>query len=529
VWLFGWRNRFRDQVAEALSDYDYEDQGERIRIGRMALASDSKALVVVGRQPASPDHALGWLAAERVAALPGLGRKLPHYGRYSYLAFTGDAPDNVLKGQWPVLGSPMSVQVTQSDGETLEAVPARLAPRTPLVAAASQFSTARMHRDIAFLANPGMAGRGLGSAELDRAAAYIAEQFRAAGLQPGGDGGSYLQAWRQRVDVLDQEVKLANVIGVLPGSDPQRAGESLVIGAHYDHLGRGEYGARAEDRGRIHPGADDNASGLAVMLELARALKGKPQPRSILFVAFTGEETGRLGSHHYVQHAKRYPVDRMIAMLNLDTVGRLGDRPLTLFGTGSAREWVHIFRGAGYVTGVPINSVADDFGSSDQTSFIQAGVPAVQLFGGVHEDIHRPGDSLGKIDTAGLVKVARVLQEAVSYLAERPEALHSRLGGAQRPLAAPAVQPNRRVSLGTVPDFAYSGEGVRLDDVRADTPAAQAGLRKGDIITAVNGAPVSDLRQFADALLKLKPGDEIRVRFRRDALEQTVTTRVVER
>jgi S1-C subfamily serine protease len=216
-------------------------------------------------------------------------------------------------------------------------------------------------------------------------------------------------------------------------------------------------------------------------------------------------------------------------MVNLDTVGRLGERPLTVFGSGTAREWVHIFRGAGYVSGVPIRDVADDFGSSDQTSFIEVGVPAVQLFSGVHQDYHRPGDSADKIDLPGLVKTAKVLKETVDYLAERPEALHATLDGQQQLSTATASGQARRVSLGTVPDYAYSGDGVRITDVQAETPAAQAGLRQEDIIVAVNDQPVHNLRDYAQALRALSPGDEIRIRFRRDGNEQTVTTRVVQR
>jgi Zn-dependent M28 family amino/carboxypeptidase len=294
-------------------------------------------------------------------------------------------------------------------------------------------------------------------------------------------------------------------------------------------LGRGERGAHAGDEGRIHPGADDNASGVAVMLELARVLAGKPLARTIVFVAFTGEENGRLGSRHYVQHSGAYPVDNTIAMINLDTVGRLGERPLTVFGSGTAREWVHIFRGAGYVSGVAIRDVADDFGSSDQTSFIEAGVPAVQLFSGVHENYHRPGDTADKIDLPGLLKTAKVLKEAVDYLAERPEALHATLGNQQQASSAAVSRPARRVSLGTVPDYAYDGDGVRITGVQADTPAAQAGLREEDIIVAVNDQPVHNLRDYAQVLRGLSPGDEIRVRFRRAGNEQTVTTRVTDR
>jgi hypothetical protein len=528
VWLFGWHNRFRPQLDSALQAYDFATDGDSVRIAGTTLTPQTHSLAVLARQPEAPDQALGWLAADSAAALPGLGRKLPHYGRYSYLGFTGAAPDNVLKGQWPVVNSPMSVRVEQADDATVSFSPAALAPRKALVAPAELFSVARMQQDIAFLADAGLAGRGQGTAELDRAAAYIAQQFKAAGLQPGGDNGSYYQAWQQHVDALDTRMTMKNVIAVLPGSDPRHAGQSLVIGAHYDHLGRGEHNGRREDRGNIHPGADDNASGVAVMLELARSLKNTPLPRTLVFIAFTGEETGKLGSRHYVQHTDTYPADSIIAMLNLDTVGRLGNRPLTLFGTGTADEWAHIFRGASYLTGVPVKTVADDFGSSDQTAFIESGIPAVQFFSGSHEDFHRPGDTPEKLDHDGLARVARVLNEAVRYLGERPEPLHSTLGSAQSSVPA-SRSGSRRVSFGTVPDFTYSGAGVRLDEVRAGTPAQGAGLRTGDIIIAVNETPVDGMRTYSEVLKQLDPGDEIRVRFLRDGVEKTLITHVIER
>ncbi len=425
--------------------------------------------------------------------------------------------------------SPLSVTLVQETGVTGVAGEMRLAPRAPLVAPPSVFSTSRLQTDLGVLAAPAMRGRGLGTAELDRAAAYIADRFRDAGLQPGGDGGTFLQTWEERVAELDRTVTLRNVIAVLPGTDPRRAGESLVIGAHYDHLGLGEYGGQTEDRGQVHPGADDNASGVAVLLELARTLAGKPHPRSLVFVAFTGEEAGRLGSRHYLQQAGAYPLERMIAMVNLDTVGRLGERPLTVLATGTAEEWVDILRGAGYVTGVAVNAVADDIGSGDQTSFIAAGVPAVQFFSGAHADFHRPGDTLDKIDTAGMVKVAQVLKETVDYLADRPRPLTATTLAGPPLAAAPDTTPLRRVSLGTLPDYTWNGEGVRLDGVRAGTPAAQAGLRPGDIIVELNGTPVNNLREYAQALKQLQPGDEVGIRYRRKGEEYQTTTRVIAR
>jgi len=530
VWLFGWDNRFRPLLDQALADYDYADQGTTVQIAGTSLSRDEHAIVVLGRRTENPEQAFGWLAAGQAAALPGLGRKLPHYGKYSYLAFAGEVPDNVLKGQWPVVHSPLSVAVAQDDGMPVMPGTVRLAPRAPLVAAPVEFSAERMLRDIAWLSDASMHGRGLATPALDRAARYIAEQLRAAGLQPGAnDGKAWLQAWQAKVPGFGEDVALSNVVAVLPGSDPGRAGESLVIGAHYDHLGRGEQGSSATDRGLIHPGADDNASGVAVLLELARVLAGKPQPRSIVFVAFTGEETDRLGSKHFIENATSCPVDGMIAMVNLDTVGRLGERPLLALGAGTAEEWGHILQGAGYVTGVQVKPVADDIGSSDQTSFIEAGVPAVQLFGGAHADFHRPGDTPEKIDAAGLVKSAQVLKEVAIYLAGRPEALNSGLGRAQRIHTTSSAQGKRRVSLGILPDYAVSGGGLRIAEVRAETPAAQAGLRAGDVITALNGTTVHNLRDYTQVLQELAPGDAVEIQYRRAAVVHRLTARVVER
>jgi hypothetical protein len=528
VWLFGWSNRFRPRFDAALADYAFSNQGDAVTIAGTPLARDSHAVVVMARAPANPDQALGWLAADQAAALPGLGRKLPHYGRYSYLAFTGDEPANVLKGQWPVVRSPLSVVLVREPDKTTVANDLRLAPRAPLAPAPSVFSLSRLQTDLDVLAAPAMRGRGLDTPELEAAASYIAERLHEAGLQPGGEDGTFLQTWEERVAELDRTVTLRNVIAVLPGTDPQRSGESLVIGAHYDHLGLGEYGGESEHRGQVHAGADDNASGVAVLLELARVLSGRPQPRSIIFVAFTGEEAGQLGSRHYLRHAGAYPVGRIIAMVNLDTVGRLGERPLTVLGTGTAREWLHILQGAGYVTGLAIKTVSDDIGSGDQTSFIAAGVPAVQFFSGTHPDYHRPGDTLNKLDPAGMAKVAEVLKQTVDYLADRPKALTVTTGATALPFDQ-GHPPSRRVSLGTTPDYTWSGAGVRLDSVRAGTPAAQAGLQTGDLIVAVNGMPVDNLREFAQALKQLEPGEEIAIRYLRNGEQQHTTARVMVR
>jgi C-terminal processing protease CtpA/Prc len=222
----------------------------------------------------------------------------------------------------------------------------------------------------------------------------------------------------------------------------------------------------------------------------------------------------------------------------LDTVGRLGDNPVTVFGVGSAREWVHIFRGIGFVTGIKINSVANDYGFSDQKSFIDVGVPGVQLFGSVHQDYHRPGDTVDKIDASGLVKVATVLKEAVEYLADREEPMHSTIESNASNKKRQSTesfsgksqsvkpQPGRKVSLGTVPDFEFQGQGVRITGTVAGSPAQKAGLQEGDIIIFIKDTTVDNLGDFAKVLRGMKPGEKTTVKYTRSGKTLSVDVTV---
>ncbi|SNX59353.1 PDZ domain-containing protein [Nitrosomonas ureae] len=522
VWIMGWQNKFTDAVTQTLADRGVTHQNKQLQLNQKNYPQADHAVVLTTRQPSHADKTLLWAAADNPKAIAELANKLPHYRKYSYLVFKGDELTNIDKGQWPITQSPLSLPVQQKDGYVLHAAQTTHAgitkPRRALAELPPAFSESRMMADIHHLAHESYKGRELGTPELDEAATYIAKHFQQIGLLPGGDSGSFFQTWQQDVGLPKGNVALRNVVGILPGTNPQLAGHSLVIGAHYDHLGTGWPDVRAAHQGKIHHGADDNASGVAVMLELARQVVGKWQPeRTVIFVAFTGEEADLLGSKHYVRNNESFPAEKIIAMLNLDTVGRLENNPVTIFGTGTARELVHIFRGAGFVTGIPINAVQDDFGSSDQAAFIQAGIPAVQFFASAHEDYHAPGDTTDKIDAAGLVKVAAILKEATEYLANRIEPLTVTLSSAPAP-ATESSEPKekRTASLGTVPDFSYPGEGVRIDNTLPDSPAQQAGLQQGDILIQLAGQPVSDLTSYAAILRSLKAGEKVELQFRRD-------------
>ncbi|MDH5326379.1 MAG: M20/M25/M40 family metallo-hydrolase [Gammaproteobacteria bacterium] len=527
VWLLGWNNRFNSTIFKALNSqgvhFDKKGKTSSVRLNNTRYQSTRHSLVLSTKL--SEDQPILWLGASSPEALPGLTRKLPHYSKYSYLAFEGEEPENVLKGQWPVLNSPMTAGMKQHSR-----VPQyNQAPRQALAQLPGAFSSVSMVKTITALAGEAMAGRELGSAELDQAADFIAQQFQNAGLQAGGDKGSYFQDWVEDVGVPKGRLRLRNVIGILPGKNPAMKQQTVVLGAHYDHLGKGWPDVHQGDEGKIHYGADDNASGIAVMLEVLNKAKTWQPERAIVFVAFSGEEAGRRGSLRYVNTRSAFPPEQIFAMLNLDTVGRLGSQALTVFGTGSAKEWKTMFRFVGMATGVNIRPVADDFGSSDQKSFLDKGIPAVQFFGSVHEDFHRPGDRVDKIDTAGLVKVAAVVKETMEYLAHRLDPLTVTLvsGKGQQPHGPQAAgkqgqgkPAGRKVSLGTIPDFSYAGVGVKISGVNSGSPAQSAGLSGGDVIVKINAAVVKNLRDFAAVLRQAKVGDRLRIQWLRNGKEQ---------
>jgi hypothetical protein len=516
VVVMGWENRFLGDVTSTLSRYDLALDDADVRIGKTKMPRTDRSVVLSSRQSGMAQAPLVFIATDAAGALAGLGRKLPHYHRYSYLVFEGHEPENVAKGRWPVIDSPLTVFVTDDTGRVVRTDMGSLAAREALTQVPSVFSADRMMEVIGFLSGDDLAGRGFGSPGLEKAAEYVARQFRDAGLVPAAEGEeSYFQVWQAAGGEGKGLATLKNVVGIIPGTSSRFAGESVVVGAHYDHLGLGWPDVRGDNRGRVHPGADDNASGVAVLIELARALaKGAKPGRTLVFVAFAGEEAGKLGSKHYVTRRERYPAGKVIGMVNLDTVGRLGKGKLLALGAQSAREWVHILRGAGFVTGVEIDAVAEDLDSGDQVSFTEAGVPAIQLFTGPHADYHRPTDTAEKIDHEGLVKVAAVAQEIIEYLSKRQEPLMT----AARP-AGKAAGGQRKSSLGTIPDFSYAGEGARLSGVMAGSPAEKGGLRAGDVIIGINENPVEGLRDLSEILKSLDPGSRVLIMLLREEKE----------
>ncbi len=380
---------------------------------------------------------------------------------------------------------------------------------------------------VRYLADDALAGRLAGSPGERCAGEYIASVFRELGLRPAGEAGSFFQSV-PLASVLNPHVtgEGRNVVAVLPGSDPALRDEFIVVGAHYDHLGTGGPGSLAPDRaGEVHNGADDNASGVAALLRVARHLTAGPGPaRSILFITFTGEESGLIGSNWFAANPTQTS-GPLIGMLNMDMVGRLGDQPLIVYGVATAEEWTGILEDAAGRAGLALVTHGEGYGPSDHTAFYAKDIPVLHFFTNVHADYHRPSDDWERIDAAGLERVAGLVADIAGTVANRRPALTLLRGAGTPPAPAqPGATRGAGAWLGSVPDFTPVERGVKLSGVSPESPAARAGIRGGDVIVGLGGMDVADLQGLTDALAAHRPGDEVEVRLLRDA--QTITVRV---
>jgi Tol biopolymer transport system component len=318
-----------------------------------------------------------------------------------------------------------------------------------------------------------------------------------------------------------------NVIAVLPPGGPAERAEYVVIGAHYDHLGFGETGAmqRKGEEGKIHPGADDNASGAAAILELAAALaeerKAKPEEfhRGIVFAFWSGEEIGMIGSSYFVEHPT-VTLSNVAAYVNFDMVGRLRENKLSLQGVGSSKAWRRLVEKRNVAAGFNLSLQEDPYLPTDVTAFYPKGVPVLNFFTGGHDDYHRPTDTADKIDYDGLERITKFARALIVDLAkgdERPDYVkvqHSEGAGGRETL---------RVFLGTIPDYATEVAGVKLAGIRSDSPAEKAGLKGGDIIVEFGGQKVSNIYDYTFALDAAKIGQSVNIVVMRDGQQVKIT------
>lgn len=375
---------------------------------------------------------------------------------------------------------------------------------------------AAIRRTISYLTADKLEGRRTGEPGATEAGNYLAKQFAAIGLRPAfTDKGkrTYLQPFPYK------EVTGYNVVGILPGRDAKLKKEAIVIGAHYDHLGRGGEGSLAANSTEIHHGADDNASGTAAMLELARLFaKERSNERTFIFIAFSGEEEGLFGSKYYVNNPV-VPVEDTIAMINLDMVGRLHDGKLNIGGIGTAAEWKalveNLNKGTAKNAAHDANSLPftlqlteDGFGPSDHSSFYTKKIPVLFFFTGTHLDYHKPTDTAEKINYAGelsIMNYIRTIAKAIDRSPKRPTYEVAKSSGTS------GGRSGFKVTLGTIPSYTDATDGLVIDGVRDDSPAAHAGLKGNDKIVRLAGIEVKTIQDYMKALNEMEPGKEYEI------------------
>ena len=399
----------------------------------------------------------------------------------------------------------------------------------PLKLGAAVADSGAIRSDIAYLASDRLEGRLTGSPGNDSAAAYIARRYKYLRLKTPFPG--YLQNFVARpaanAHMGDTAgLKTQNVVAMLEGTDPAYKGKYIVIGAHFDHLGRStQYAMDPQAGDAIRNGADDNASGTAAVLQLARMLSVSRPKHSVIFVNFSGEEEGLLGSQYFVDNAP-VPVDSIVSMFNFDMVGRLRDDKLFVYGTGTATELPSLVDSANLkiLPALSIQGGGDGFGSSDHASFYAKNIPVLHFFTDNHEDYHRATDDVEKINAGGEARVVNLAFDMIKSLDTRPTRLS--FVKSAKPARLGSSSSGSQVYLGSIPDMSAGSEpGLKLTGVRAGSPAEKGGLVAGDIIVEFGGAAVTDLQSYSDALYSHKPGELVKVVYKRDGkrMETTVT------
>ncbi len=379
----------------------------------------------------------------------------------------------------------------------------------------------RIQKDIAWLASDKLKGRGTGTKEELKAAKYIAKQMKRAGIRPAGDAGTYFAnfTFKKPTDPHGgvapdaPTLQCRNVVGFLDNG----AAHTVIIGAHYDHLGLGHdhNSLDPEPHGKIHNGADDNASGTAGVLELARLLSanGKKEQYNYLFICFSGEELGLVGSKKFTERPT-IDLSKVHYMINMDMIGRLDPaKGLVIGGVGTAPDFVPTLQNLRFDYKIKYDSAG--IGPSDHTSFYLRNIPVLFFFTGQHSDYHKPSDDVELIQLEGVGKVLRYVYQVIEQLDNKPKLVW------QEVKTKDNDSPRFTVTLGIMPDYTFDGKGVFIDAVREGKPAQVAGIMKHDIITKMDDVDISDVQGYMKALSSYKKGDTARVTVRRG--EEVIT------
>jgi len=374
---------------------------------------------------------------------------------------------------------------------------------------------ASMEEEVKVLASDEFKGRETGTEAELMAAEYIMGQMVEMGLEPKGNAGTYYQTFtfkpktdpHQQIgfqEAGDSTITGTNVIGFIYN----KSSNTVVIGAHYDHLGFGGEGSLHRGEPAVHNGADDNASGVAVLLDLANKIKSTKLSSNYLFITFSGEEMGLLGSNFFTKNAT-LDLEEVSYMLNLDMVGRLReDKTLSVSGTGTSPIWPQVLNASNPGFKLVLNE--SGVGPSDHTSFYLNDIPVLHFFTGQHEDYHKPTDDAEKLNYEGMRLISAYLFSLVQELD------HDKKLAFRKTKNESDEVPRFKVTLGVIPDYLFEGKGMRIDGISEDKPAQKAGLQKGDIVVQLGDSTVVDMMSYMRALSAFDPGDTTTVRVLRN-------------
>ena len=372
-------------------------------------------------------------------------------------------------------------------------------------------SAQQMQKDMEVLADDKLEGREVGTAGERAAAKYIVKRFKKLGLDPKGTDGYYQEfsvkpQYNPHAKVPADTSKAIvgnNVVGYIDNG----AATTIIIGAHYDHLGFGAEGSLYEGtEPEIHNGADDNASGVTVLLELASTIRGKFPHNNYLFIAFSGEEKGLWGSASFTKNPT-IDLATVNYMINMDMVGKLGeDRELAIYGTGTSPTWLPLLEDISKERNIDMKSKPSGVGPSDHTSFYLKDMPVLHFFTGQHDDYHKPSDDADKIDYDGLQEIHDYITDVIARVDDKGKLEFTKTKDEDSRKAA-----SFSVTLGVIPDYMYDGKGMLISGVREGRPAEKAGIEDGDIVLKMGEHDVPDMMGYMKALGEFKKGDKAKV------------------
>jgi len=379
--------------------------------------------------------------------------------------------------------------------------------------ACAQIDESKIKQHVRILSADSMQGRGTGSAGESMAASYIEKQFKKIKLEPKGETNTYLQTFpfKGGVHELGTDGTASNIIGYLNN----RAENTIIIGAHYDHLGLGENGSSldANPKGKIHNGADDNASGVAGLIELANYFQNNKikEKYNFLFISFSGEELGLFGSKYFKEHPT-IDLSKVNYMINLDMIGRLDPitKALAVSGTGTSAVWENEIKKLS-TDDLKIKTDSAGVGPSDHTSFYLKNIPVLHFFTGSHSDYHKPSDDWQKINFAGEKVVLQFIIKLVGDLDSTPKLTF--LATKNKSMSSAR---SFKVTMGIMPSYTSSDEGLKVDGVSDGKPAQKAGILAGDLIVQIGELPIKDIQAYMAALGKFEKGQTVPVKVKRN-------------